>query len=70
MRTKEIKHHGCGDHEFTDEEMDFLRAIENFKRESGIRFPTWTQALRLLKRLGYQRVTFKGGDVPELPECA
>lgn len=38
-----------------DETMDFIQAIERFKTEHGRAFPTWTDVLRVLKELGYEK---------------
>ncbi len=40
---------------FDEEETIFLRAIDKFKRDTGTKFPTWSQALKILKSLGYSR---------------
>ncbi len=45
--------HATCDYEFDREEMIFLAAIQEFKRAHNIKFPTWTQVLRVVKKLGY-----------------
>jgi hypothetical protein len=42
--------------EYTDEEREFLVAVDRWKGETGTRFPTLTQLLGVLKSLGYRRV--------------
>lgn len=48
-----IRHHATTDHIFDSDETEFLAAIEEFKEASGKKFPTWTDALRVMKSLGY-----------------
>jgi hypothetical protein len=40
-----------------DETMAFIQAIERFKSDHGRSFPTWTDVLKVLKELGYERKT-------------
>jgi hypothetical protein len=37
------------------DELEFIQAIETFKREQNEPFPSWSQVLQLLKELGYKR---------------
>jgi hypothetical protein len=41
--------------EYSDEEREFLVAVDRWKCETGTRFPTLTQLLGVLKSLGYRR---------------
>ena len=43
-----------------DEELEFVRAIDAFKRERGIAFPSWREVLQIVKRLGYVRMRSRG----------
>ncbi|MCK4886728.1 MAG: hypothetical protein KAS96_05020 [Planctomycetes bacterium] len=40
----------------SDEQFDFLMAIEEYKKENSRPFPTWTEVLELIKALGYRKV--------------
>lgn len=51
------------DPELTDEDMDFCRAIEAWKRKHGRPFPTWSDVLAVVKAIGYRRVA----ESQELP---
>lgn len=42
---------------YSEEEVEFLKAIDRLKRETGTNFPTNTQIFRLLLSLGYRKVT-------------
>ncbi|MCH2160601.1 MAG: hypothetical protein MK085_01875 [Phycisphaerales bacterium] len=37
------------------EQFMFLSAIEQFKRANGVSFPTWTDVLEVVRRLGYRK---------------
>jgi hypothetical protein len=41
---------------YSDDELDFLRAIERFKRENSRPHPTWAEVLAVAKSIGYRRV--------------
>jgi hypothetical protein len=41
---------------FTDEEREFLLAMERYQRERGRRWPTWHEVLAVARSLGYRRV--------------
>lgn len=45
---------GC---EYTDEEREFLVAMDRYKRDTGHKFPTWSEVLKVLKSLGYEKVS-------------
>ena len=36
------------------ETLDFLKAIDHFKRTSGRNFPSWTDVLQIIRALGYR----------------
>jgi hypothetical protein len=42
--------------EMTDEQFEFLMAIDRYKKENKRPFPTWTEVLELIKALGYRQV--------------
>ncbi|MCH2134296.1 MAG: hypothetical protein MK116_11145 [Phycisphaerales bacterium] len=39
----------------TAEQFLFVQAIEAFKRVNGKSFPTWTDVLEVVRRLGYRK---------------
>jgi hypothetical protein len=41
--------------EFSDEEREFLMAVDRYKAGAGVHFPTLTQLLAVLKSLGYRK---------------
>jgi hypothetical protein len=45
----------------SDEQFEFLMAMEEYKRLNGKPFPSWTEVLEVIKALGYT----KAGPSPE-----
>jgi hypothetical protein len=43
--------------DYLPEEIEFMQALERYKRSSGRMFPTCSEVLEVLRSLGYQRVT-------------
>ncbi len=39
----------------TAEDLEFVRAIEAYKHKHNRPFPSWSEALRVLKSLGYRK---------------
>jgi hypothetical protein len=42
--------------EMTDEQFEFVLAIDTYKRLNNRPFPTWTEVLEVVKQLGYRKV--------------
>lgn len=40
----------------SDEQFEFLLAIEEYKKKNSRPFPTWTEVLEVIKALGYRKV--------------
>ena len=40
----------------SDEQFDFLMAIDHYKRVNDRPFPTWTEVLEVIKAIGYRKV--------------
>jgi hypothetical protein len=43
------------DREYASEELEFMRALDQYKRASGRMFPTCSEVLEVVKSLGYTR---------------
>ena len=43
--------------EMSREQQMFLHAIDAFKRVNGVAFPTWTDVLEVVRRLGYRKTS-------------
>jgi hypothetical protein len=52
--------------EYSDEEIDFMKAMDLYKRANRRPFPTWSEVLEVLRSLGY-RLTEKPTALPGLP---
>lgn len=46
---------------YSDEELEFMRAMEDYKHSSGRMFPTWSEVLEVLRALGYEKLLGEGG---------
>src|SRR5262245_12732279 len=55
-RRRQIDPTTC-EREYTDEEVEFMHALEAYKRSSGRMFPTCSEVLEVLRGLGYQKVS-------------
>ena len=42
--------------QMTDEQFEFLMAIDTYKKANQRPFPTWTEVLEVIKALGYRKV--------------
>jgi len=42
--------------QMSDEQFEFLMAINEYKRKNTRPFPTWTEVLEVIKALGYRKV--------------
>lgn len=43
--------------DYEADEIEFMRALEHYKRVSGRMFPTCSEVLEVVKSLGYRRTT-------------
>lgn len=49
--------------DYTLDEVEFMRAMELYKRHNNRQFPTWSEVLEVLRALGYRRVA-AAGNIP------
>jgi hypothetical protein len=49
--------------DYSDEEITFMRAMDQYKRANRRPFPTWSEVLEVLRSLGYEKTK----DAVELP---
>ena len=54
-RRRQIDPTTC-EREYTDAEIEFMQALDEYKRQSGRMFPTCSEILEVLQKLGYQKV--------------
>ncbi len=55
--------------DYTDDETDFMKAMDRYKRENRRPFPTWSEVLEVLISLGYRKVE-PAGDLPGIKRDA
>ena len=41
--------------QMSEDELQFITAIDEYKRRTGRNFPSWSEVLEVLKSLGYKR---------------
>ncbi|MDR3637813.1 MAG: hypothetical protein P4L84_28665 [Isosphaeraceae bacterium] len=41
--------------DYSEAELEFMRAIQEYKQRSGRAFPTWSEVLEVLRALGYEK---------------
>ncbi len=49
------KRRGPNQYELNADELEFISAIRMFKEQTGRPFPTWSEVLRILRGLGYEK---------------
>lgn len=54
---------------YTDDEREFICAMDQYKRNNHRPFPTWSEALEVLQSLGYRKVAEKTA-LPGLKESS
>jgi len=54
----------------SDEQFEFIMAIDEYKRANSRPFPTWTEVLEVIKALGYRRVAEPQALAPHGSACA
>ena len=53
---KPVPGHGRrNDEGMTTDDLEFIRAIDGYKRKHNRPFPTWSEVLRIVKDLGYRK---------------
>src|SRR5215831_9455282 len=61
-RRRQIDPTTC-EREYNDDEILFMRAMDQYKRDNRRPFPTWSEVLEVLRALGYRKVA----DATALP---
>ena len=55
LRRREIDPTTC-ERDYSQDEVEFMSAMDNYKRRSGRPFPTWSEVLEVVRSLGYRKV--------------
>jgi hypothetical protein len=53
-RRRQIDPTTC-ERDYTADEIEFMRAMDEYKRKAGRQFPTWSEVLEVVKSMGYKR---------------
>jgi hypothetical protein len=56
QRRRQIDPTTC-ERDYTDDEVEFMQALDAYKRTSGRMFPTCSEILEVIRNLGYVRLT-------------
>lgn len=54
QRRRQIDPTTC-ERDYTNEEVEFMQALDQYKRDSGRMFPTCSEILEVLRKLGYSK---------------
>ncbi len=54
-RRRQIDPTTC-ERDYQPDEIEFMRAMDDYKRRSGRQFPTWSEVLEVVRDLGYRKV--------------
>lgn len=54
-RRRQIDPTTC-ERDYSGQEVEFMRAMDDYKRRSGRQFPTWSEVLEVIRSLGYRQV--------------
>ncbi len=54
-RRRQIDPTTC-ERDYTTDEIEFMTAMDDYKRRSGRQFPTWSEVLEVLRAMGYRKV--------------
>jgi hypothetical protein len=67
-RRRQIDPTTC-ERDYTDDEINFMKAMDQYKRDNRRPFPTWSEVLEVLTALGYRKVA-ESTALPGLPSSA
>jgi hypothetical protein len=56
MRRRSQDRKAAEEGQMTDEQFEFIMAVDQYKKLNSRPFPTWTEILEILKALGYRKV--------------
>jgi hypothetical protein len=56
--------------DYSAAELEFMLAMQDYKKASGRMFPTWSEVLEVLRSLGYRKQSTEGSDRDPTPFIA
>jgi hypothetical protein len=54
--------------EMSDEILEFVMAVDEYKRTNNKPFPTWSEVFELIKFLGYRKVAEQAGHINQVTQ--
>lgn len=54
-RRRQIDPTTC-ERDYQPEEIEFMKAMDDYKRRSGRQFPTWSEVLEVIRCIGYRKI--------------
>ncbi len=54
--------------EMTENQFEFVMAVETYKKVNKKMYPTWTEVLEVMHQLGYRKVVNRNVNLPNVPE--
>jgi hypothetical protein len=66
-RRRQIDPTTC-ERDYSEEEIDFMKSMDQYKRDNRRPFPTWSEVLEVLRSLGYRKVAERTA-LPGLPSA-
>jgi len=67
-RRRQIDPTTC-ERDYSDDEIQFMKAMDQYKRDNRRPFPTWSEVLEVLRALGYRKIA-EPTALPGLPSSA
>jgi hypothetical protein len=67
-RRRQIDPTTC-ERDYTNDEIEFMKAMDQYKRDNRRPFPTWSEVLEVMRALGYRKVA-EQTQMPGLPSKA
>jgi hypothetical protein len=67
FRRRQIDPTTC-ERDYTDDEIEFMKAIDRYRRENGRPFPTWSEVLEVVRALGYEKTGSGQSDQSAMTE--
>ncbi len=64
-RRRQIDPTTC-ERDYNDDEIEFMKAMDQYKRDNRRPFPTWSEVLEVMRALGYRKVA-EPTQMPGLP---
>ena len=65
-RRRQIDPTTC-ERDYQPDEVEFMKAMDDYKRRSGSMFPTWSEVLEVIRDLGYRKVAERTQTYDAIP---